>query len=163
MTSSISWVDPNRWNELLQKAGFEPVESAESETSGEPVQGFRATVWIERLLGRAAGLSGAETAFLVDRDGGLLARTEDDAEAMQDLHDLVGTAADLIEVLETRRRRGEGPSQGMAIVALGGPRRLHVVEAERGGDRFGLGVVASRTLSDRELVDLRLRLGQALG
>lgn len=162
MTRSISWVDPKRWNELLQEAGLEPVElEGDVEESSDRK---RATVWIERLLERAASLLGAETAFVADRHGTLLAEAASEkAGAAAVTADLAGTAADLIEVLETRRRRGDAPRQGMAIVSLGGARRLHVVEAYSAGERFALGVVAERTLSDRELVDLQLRLGQALG
>lgn len=161
MTSSISWIDPKRWNELLRKAGFEPVDSPETAEPDASPEHARARVWVERLLERAATLNGAEAAFLVDRFGSPLARSAT-AEGPE-VEDLASTAADLIEVLEARRRRGDAPQRGMGIVSLGGSRRLHVVEALSGGERFGLGVVADRTLSDRELVDLQLRLGQALG
>lgn len=163
MTPSISWVDPKRWNELLTKAGLQPVEGWNGEAP-EPAPRSKPTVWIERLLERAAGLEGTETAFVVDARGVLLARlATGDAPADGTVEELAGSAADLLEVLEARRRRGDAPLQGMAIVSLGGARRLHVVEAYNAHQRFALGVVAERTLTDRELVDLQLRLGQALG
>lgn len=154
MSRFISWIDPRRWNELLEQAGLPSVELEAGRT--EEARGHRATAWLERLLERGAALPQAHGAFVVDRHGALL------AQAGLEAGELAAVAADLVEVFEARRRRGEGGRQGMAIFSLAGTRRLHLIEAESPAGRFALGVVADRSLNDGELLELQLRLGQAL-
>lgn len=166
MSDWISWIDPAGWNRLLEAAGLDAVEPLDAEGPGSarmPEDG--AARRVARVLDRALSLRGGRTAYLVDDAGAVLARmgSEGGGGGEGDGAGLAGSVADLIDVFDARRRRGAGPRIGMAVLSLGGPRRLNLVEAELGGDRrCGLAVVADRSLSDREMVDLQGRLARAL-
>jgi hypothetical protein len=160
----ISWIDPDGWNQLLAAAGLDPVEPLTE--GGEPRTGTGGAPGrrVARVLDRALSLRGAEAAYLVDGAGAVLLRM---GGGEDDLSGLAASVADLVDVFDARRRRGAGPKLGMAVLGLGGPRRLNLVEAELGaGGRSGhcgLAVLADRSLSDREMVDLQGRLSRALG
>jgi hypothetical protein len=153
MTHRIFWIDAHRWNELLIGVGLEPMEGLEEVEA--PAPAAQATHWVERLLVRCLDLPGVSGAFLVDRYGLPLAQAGIEAGG------LGGLAADLLEVCAARRRAG-APVPGMAIFGLAGRDRLHLLAADAPGEGCALALVADRSLTDRELFDLRLRLNQAL-
>lgn len=152
---TISWIDPVEWARLVEQAGLAP--GGRHEPVAEPPAPDLAgrMMEVEGLLDRTRDLAGVEGAFVCDAAGTPRVTSETDPreEAL---------AVALMSLFATVRGVRGAPAQGMGILSLGGGRRLHLIEAGGEGGRLALGVVARRSLEDRELLDLQVRLGRLL-
>lgn len=159
---SLSWIDPERWSKLLDKAGLGPPDDrprpggaggtgqGAGTGSGEgaerpsrrPVPGMGRpsavpeTAALDSLLDRARALPGVEGAFVCDGAGLTLAASRVEASEL-------AVIPGLMKLLAGRHRgavRGGDPGaeggedRGALVLPLGGSRRLHLIDAG-GGSR----------------------------
>lgn len=155
---SLSWIDPARWAELLERARLDPAEDAPDEgpATGEarPVEGPDPTR-LDALLERSLSEPGVEGAFVCDPAGSALVASR--VETLE-----LSLAPALMGLLAHQRKSCGGPERGMLMVAFGGRRRLHLMETLSRQGRYALGVVADRTLPDTVLLQLQLELGRVV-
>lgn len=164
---SLSWIDPARWAQLLERArvgrtqgsgasarpstrpGGNRTEGPPAETPGpDPAR-------LEGLLDRVREVPGVEGAFVCDAVGLTLA-----ASRMETLE--LSLAPAFMGLFAHQRNTCGRPERGMLMLAFGGRRRLHLMETVTPLGRVALGLVADRTLPDAVLLRLQLELGETI-
>lgn len=153
---SLSWIDPARWAQLLERArvGREPFPdrgdrgTPEEQTGPDPGR-------LDALLEQVRATEGVEGAFVCDAVGSTLA-----AGRMETLE--LSMAPAFMGLLAHQRNTCGGPERGMLMLAFGGRRRLHLMETVTSRGRFALGLVADRTLPDTVLLRFQLELSRAV-
>lgn len=162
---SLSWIDPSRWAQLLERSRVEsPPRASADTTSADPeLDGGPQPPGEERsgpdparldaLLEQAHAQPGVEGVFVCDPAGLTLA-----ASRVEPLE--LSLAPAFMGLFAHQRRACGGPERGMLMLAFGGRRRLHLMETISPRGRYGLGVVADHTLPDTVLLKLQLELGR---
>lgn len=171
---SLSWIDPARWAQLLERnrldsprqggPGEESAGTGNPETGGTGRAGAATAsrdlpsldpARLDALLDQARAVPGVEGAFVCDPTGATLA-----ASRMETLELSLGPA--FMGLFAHQRNTCGGPERGMLMLAFGGRRRLHLMETVTPHGRYGFGVVADRTLPDTVLLKLQLELGRVV-
>lgn len=157
---SLSWIDPARWAQLLERARVAGTEGSAAASVSPVRSGLREApaadpARLDRLLDQVRDVTGVEGAFVCDAAGLTLA-----ASRMETLE--LSMAPAFMGLLAHQRTTCGGPERGMLMLAFGGRRRLHLMETVTSRGRVALGLVADRTLPDAVLLKLQLELGRAM-
>jgi len=164
---SLSWIDPARWAQLLDRARVgrtrgdgapvrPSIRSGETRTGGPPAEPPGPDpARLDGLLDRVREVPGVEGAFVCDAVGTTLA-----ASRMETLE--LSLAPAFMGLFAYQRNTCGGPERGMLMLAFGGRRRLHLMETVTPLGRVALGLVADRTLPDAVLLRFQLELGETI-